>query len=203
VATFRAVKALALPNLSVGIHTVISRFNVEAIPSIYQTLRALNADSYITEIAEERVELDTVGANITPDSEHYAEAADYLVGQLKKERFKRLGRITRVFRMEYYKLVERTLRERRQVIPCYAGFASAHITPDGNVWMCCVRGESIGNLKSAEFRFREVWFGSKAEEQRKSIKAGECHCPLANAGYTNMLHSPVSLLRVLRNLAGV
>ena len=202
-ASVKALKALQLPNLSVGIHTVISRFNVEAIPSIYQTLRAFDADSYITEIAEERVELDTIGACITPESERYTEAADFLIGQLQKERFSRLGRITRIFRMEYYHLVKRILQEHRQVIPCYAGFASAQIAPDGNVWACCVRAENMGNLKSVDFDFKKIWFGKGAEQVRKSIRAGECHCPLANAAYTNMLHSPGSLFRVMCNLVGV
>ncbi len=200
VATFKALKELPLPNLSVGIHTVISRFNADSIGEIYPVLRGLNPDSYITEIAEERVELDTIGAGITPDIAQYERAADFLIERLGRERFNRLGRVTRVFRIEYYKLVKRVMREKRQVIPCYAGFASAQIAPDGDVWMCCVRAESIGNLKRSNFRFKDVWFGPMAEAQRRSIKAGECHCPLANAAYTNMLHHPRSLLQVVRNL---
>ena len=162
-------------------------------------LRELNPDSYITEIAEERVELGTIGADITPDAAQYERAADYLIKQLAGERFHRLGRVTRVFRMAYYDLVKRILTERRQVIPCHAGFASAQIAPDGDVWMCCVRAESIGNLKRSNFRFRDVWFSPAAEAQRRSIKAEECHCPLANAAYTNMLHHPGALLQVAKN----
>jgi Glycosyl transferase family group 2 len=32
-----------------------------------------------------------------------------------------------------------------------------------------------------------TWTTAKANEMRRSIKAGECYCPLANAFYTNML----------------
>lgn len=199
VTTFKALQALALPNLSVGIHTVISRFNVDVIEKVYPVLLELKPHSYITEIAEERVELDTIGAGITPDTEKYAKAVDYLTGQLRKERFNHMGRVTRAFRIEYYGLVKRILREKRQVLPCYAGFASAQIAPNGDVWMCCVRGESIGNLREADYRFKDVWSGPQAKEQRRSIREGECACPLANAAYTNMLHSPKSLVRVVRN----
>ena len=199
VTTFKALKRLKLPNLSLGIHTVISRYNVDIITDIYTALRGLEPDSYITEIAEERVELDTIGTGITPATEQYARAADFLIDQLRREHFNRMGRLTRVFRMEYYRLVKRILQEHRQVIPCYAGFASAQIAPNGDVWMCCIRAEPIGNLKQADYRFKDVWFSAKAQEQRRSIKAGECYCPLANAGYTNMLHSPTSLFRVMSN----
>ena len=134
--------------------------------------------------------------------DRYMVAADYLIERLKSDWFSRLGKVTRAFRMEYYELVKRILKERRQVIPCYAGFASAHIAPDGNVWMCCIKAESIGDLKTVDYRFADVWFGETAQRMRANIKAGRCHCPLANTAYTNILHSGRSLSRVSRNLVG-
>jgi hypothetical protein len=87
--------------------------------------------------------------------------------------------------------VKRTLREHRQVIPCMAGVASAQIAPNGDVWTCCVRAQSMGNLRDHDYDFGSVWRTGKANQLRRSIKAGECHCPLANAAYTNMLtHTP-------------
>jgi MoaA/NifB/PqqE/SkfB family radical SAM enzyme len=200
VETVSSLKALNMPNLSVGIHTVISKFNVTRIPEIYTHLRTLEPDSYITEIAEERVELDTIGADITPAYEDYAQAVDFLTEKLKYDRFDEVGRIARAFRIEYYRLVKRILREHRQVIPCYSGFASAQIAPDGDVWMCCIKAKSIGNLRDADYDFKKVWFSEGADLLRKSIKRGECYCPLANAGYTNMLHRMRSLFRAAKNL---
>ncbi len=198
--TFSALKSINIPNLSVGIHTVISKFNVFRIPIIYQHLLELNPDSYITEIAEERKELDTIGAGISPEYEDYANAVDFLISRLKRDQFNQVGRITRAFRIEYYKIVKKILKENRQIIPCYSGFASAQIAPDGDVWMCCIKAEPVGNLRDVNYEFKNVWFSEKAERLRKSIKNGECYCPLANASYTNMLHNPKSLFRVGLNL---
>jgi MoaA/NifB/PqqE/SkfB family radical SAM enzyme len=200
VETVSALKALRMPNLSVGIHTVISKFNVTRIPEIYMHLRSLEPDSYITEIAEERVELDTIGADITPAYEDYARAVDFLIKKLKYERFDEVGRIARAFRIEYYRLVKRILTERRQVIPCYSGFASAQVAPDGDVWMCCIKAKSIGNLRDVDYDFNKVWFSEESDVLRRSIKRGECYCPLANAGYTNMLHRMRSLFKAGLNL---
>jgi len=196
VETFRDLKALERPNLSVGIHTVISRFNVTRIHEIYRHLRTLKPDSYITEIAEERVELNTIGAGISPEYEDYANAVDFLTRELKQDHFNQVGRITRAFRIQYYQMVKKILQEKRQLIPCYAGFASAQIAPDGDVWFCCVKAESIGNLRAVEYDFKKIWFSEKANRLRKSIKNGECYCPLANASYTNMLHHLKTLTRV-------
>ena len=53
-------------------------------------------------------------------------------------------------------LVKQTLRERRQAIPCMAGVASAQIAPNGDVWTCCVRAQSMGNLRDHDYDFRSV-----------------------------------------------
>ena len=95
-------------------------------------------------------------------------------------------------------MVKRILRERRQVIPCYAGWASGHIAPDGDVWTCCTRAESIGNLRQTDYDLRPIWFGEEAKRLRRSIAACECYCPMANASYTNMLLHLPTLARVLQ-----
>ena len=201
--TFLALRALHRANVSLGIHTVISRFNVARIPDIYRHLRKLVPDSYITEIAEEREELSTVGADIVPPYEDYVKAVDFLAAALRKDCFDRVGRITRAFRIEYYGLVKKILKEQRQIIPCYAGFASAQIAPNGDVWMCCVQAKSIGNLRQAGYDFAQVWFSPEAAAMRQSIKEGHCYCPLANAGYTNMLFDPGALSRAGANFANL
>ena len=198
--TYAALKAIHAPNLTVGIHTVISSFNVQRVSQIYEHLRALDPDSYVTEIAEERVELNTIGAEITPEYSAYTSALDSLMALMREDHFNRIGRIARAFRLEYYKLVKKILKEKRQVIPCFAGVASAQIAPNGDVWMCCIKAESIGNLKAANYDFKKVWTSKKAWELRQRIKEKVCYCPLANAGYTNMLFNIKTVLQAASNL---
>jgi len=79
--------------------------------------------------------------------------------------------------------------------------ASAQIAPNGDVWTCCIRAESVGNLREHDYDFRAVWRSAQADELRRSIKAGECYCPLANASYTNMLCHPPTLSAVALDVA--
>ena len=88
------------------------------------------------------------------------------------------------------------------MIACYAGWVSAQIYADGTVWPCCVRADKLGNLREHGYDFRSIWFGEEIKEVRKSIAAKECHCPLANASYTNMLHDVPTLARVARKVLG-
>ena len=195
--TYTSLRDIDSPNLEIGIHSVISIYNTSSIPEIYEYVNtSLMPDFYITEIAEERVELDTKGAAITPSQEDYAAAVDYISKKLLEKRVTRTSKITRAFRLEYYNLSKQILKNNKQVIPCYAGFASAHIAADGNVWMCCIKAETIGNLRNQGMDFKKVWFGEPAKKLRETIKSERCYCPLANASYTNMLLHPPTLARV-------
>jgi sulfatase maturation enzyme AslB (radical SAM superfamily) len=194
--TYAGLKALKgrYKNFTLGVHTVISNFNVDEFENIYNFVRdELKPDSFISEIAEERVELDTVGMGITPPIQKYQPVIERLQEGIRKAEFNGVSRVTQAFRDRYYDIVKRTLVEKRQIIPCLAGIASAQIAPNGDVWTCCIRAESVGNLREHNYDFRATWTTAKAHELRKSIKAGECYCPLANASYTNMLcHIPTA-----------
>ncbi len=198
--TYEDLRRVNHPHLTLGIHTVVSRFNVERLPSIYKELKTLGADIYISEVAEEREELGTVGSDITPSPEEYAIAADYLIAEARNFRPSGLAKTTQAFRSYYYELTKRILKEERQVIPCYAGWASGHIAPNGDLWTCCTRAQPIGNLRESGYDSAPLWFGEEAARLRRSIAAGECYCPMANASYTNMLLHPPTLFGVARAL---
>jgi len=192
-----------LNNLTVGIHSVISTFNVKDIDEIIAYADSSGADQFITEIAEPRMELDTVNLPIMPSFEDYSKAIDRVIAYVDGKRFTGMARITELLRSEYYRLVKRILQENDQVIDCYAGWISAQIYADGTVWPCCVRADNLGNLRDHGYDFKRVWFGEKIREARRSIAAKECHCPLANASYTNMLQNIRTLGRVGANLLGL
>ncbi len=192
-----------LHNVTVGIHSVISTFSVGHLDELIAYADRSGADQFITEIAEPRVELDTVGLPVTPTPEQYARAADRLIAYVRSRRFRGMARITEALRVEYYRLVQRILREQDQVIDCHAGWASAQIYSDGTVWPCCVRADDLGNLRDHGYDFAKIWFGKEISRVRRSIAARECHCPLANAAYTNMLHDLPTLARVGASLLRV
>jgi MoaA/NifB/PqqE/SkfB family radical SAM enzyme len=197
---FRQLKELNRPNLTVGVHSVISRFNVDHFPELHEFVTTqMRPDSFIFEIAEERTELGTVGAGITPRCEGYAQAVDRMSQRSRLETHHGRSRFIQAFRREYYKLTEAFLQTGRQMIPCYAGWASAHIGPNGDVWSCAVLAEPIANLRDHAFDFKRIWSNSLAEPIRRSIRNQECACPLANAAFTSMLMRPRTMLGVAAN----
>jgi MoaA/NifB/PqqE/SkfB family radical SAM enzyme len=193
------------PHVVLGVHTVISKLNVDRIAEIERDARAIfRPDSYIAEVAENRVELDTMHKDITPDPADFRRAVEHLGASIRARRSTQpVARLVESLRLEYYELAARILEEKRQVIDCYAGWASAQLAPDGHVWGCCVRAESVGNVRDHGYDFRAVWNGPRADVFRASVRAYECACPLANASYTNLLLDAPSLGRVTANLSGV
>ncbi len=183
-------------NLVLTVHTVISRFNAHRFKAIQEGLKFLEPDSYITEVAEERVELDTMGWGITPRPDDYDEIADFLSQQARQTPARGIAKFTQAFRAQYYQMAKRVLHERDQIIPCYAGWASAHIAPNGDLWSCCIRAEAVGNLRQHDYDITPIWRGQAMQQLRGSIKRKECACPMANASYANMLLHPPTVAKV-------
>lgn len=204
--TLERLKALrrTSSSLHVGVGTVVSRFNAAELDGVIEYARGLGVDTYINEIAEEREEFFNLGTGITPDPSEYGALMDgFRRATLEKMRGMRLlGRITSGLRLVYYDLVVRILREKRQVVPCYGGLLNVHINADGAIWPCAIRAYAaeMGRL-GPEGDFMGAWRSGRAREIRRSIRRGECWCPLANQAYSNILMHPPSLVRAA--LAGI
>ncbi len=204
---FQSLKQLktSFSNLHVELGTVISRWNVADIEEIAAFITKLDPESYRNEIAEQRSEMLNMHRPITPDAAQYRRAIDFFVQQIRANMQNRtlFHKITHAFRLEYYRLAIRILEQRRQVIPCYAGVSNAHMTPYGDIWPCCTLGyeKSMGNLRDHGYHFPSLWAGKPAADIRAFIHAKNCHCPMANQMYSNILMDPPSLLRVLREIA--
>jgi MoaA/NifB/PqqE/SkfB family radical SAM enzyme len=198
--TLAGLRSLRLPNLTVGCHTVVSTENDADFPAVAEGLAALDADSYIVEPAEQRVELQTLDAEIAPPADRFARAAAAAL-EVERRPGGGVARMVRALRHEYYGRVTRFLGGDEGAMPvCHAGFLSAHIGADGDVWSCCVLARSFGNLRDAGYDFRGVWFSPEAEAFRRWMRERRCACPLANAAYTNLLVEPAAVGRVAVDL---
>ncbi len=205
-ALFHDLKSLQpeYPNFHVELGTVISRWNVNDIEEIAAFVTSLGSDSYRNEIAEQRSEMFNRDDMITPDPEAYEKAIQLFVRLIRTHMKKRLffHRLTDAFRLVYYDLAIRILKESRQVIPCYAGISNAHLSPYGDVWACCTLGydNSMGNLREFDYDFQKLWQSPRADVVRADIFNKTCSCPLANQSYSNILLHWPSLLRVLSEI---
>lgn len=187
------------PNLRVGVHTVVSAYTVDTIEETVKYFQDMPLDNHISEIAEERFELGTMGRPITP-FQGYVSVTPFLRQALGN---REEGKVRRSLRRAYYDFVEKWTEEpAKQHVPCMAGIASCHITEKGILTSCCTRWTNrgwMGNLREAEYDIKKLWFAPEADEIRQSIKREECACPLASAAYSSLLMHPRSLLRISKD----
>lgn len=190
--------------LKLGIHSVVSKLNVLSLGRVYEYVKTLRPDSYITEIAEERSELFNTGKDIQPAAEDYSKFIEELSRKVWDDfgRSGNISKITQAYRKTYYQIASRWLKERKQIIPCYAAYASCHITATGSVWPCCILGyeKPIGNLREVNYDFKAIWLSQRADMFRAFLKQGTCSCPLANAHYTNILCNFSLMVRIMRHV---
>ena len=199
---FKRLKKLQnkFPNLVVGIHTVISKYNVDDVPEILDFVMQLKPNQFITEIAEERVELDTVGLDITPSFEKYSKAINLVCDEIKSRKYSGLSAITESFRLEYYNFVKQWRQGKTIRMKDFAGWASCQISSWGEVWPSCIGGIPLGNLRDVNYDFKSIWFSKKSNQIRKRLKSGNESFPLANAFYSNALCNYGVFARVLLNV---
>lgn len=184
--SYFALRGLENDRLSIGVNTVISKFNIDKLDEIHAFVKnELKPDSFIAEVAENRSNLYNESDDIRSVS--YDTALRILMSQNSDSK-KLTPVIVKLARDVFYKALMSRKPHR-----CFAGFASACIMPKGDVWLSCVKSSSIGNLKDANYDFRSMWFSEKANAMREEFKK-PCNCMLANAHYTNLMCNPARLL---------
>lgn len=191
-------------NLHVELGTVISRWNVNDIEAISKFVLGLEPDSYRNEIAEQRSEMFNCKDPVTPSPDEYRKAADVFIKNMHQGKKDRVffQRLTNAFRLVYYDLAFRIIKERRQVISCYAGISNVHMNPYGDIWPCCTLGYemSMGKMRDYDYDFNALWNSTKAAQIRRYINEGRCHCPLANQTYSNILMHWPSVIKAMKNV---
>ena len=128
---------------------------------------------------------------LTPDIERYRALAEYIRDRWWEREQNRFGSVVESM-LQWGKI--RTLKEKRQVIPCRAGVIAGVVYANGDVSVCELH-EPIGNLRQASFR--TLWNSPEATELRRRIAAKECWCTTEVFLWPSIVFRPWSLARGL------
>jgi len=184
-------------NLSINLNTVVFSKNIEGIKRLIHHARnnMSEADFHTFELLR--------GQPRNPDLRALRPEEFAKVLEMIKEHWKGFGfsdmpltKFINAAKILARDLELETLRQRRQVIPCYAGQISGVIDPYGDVRLCELL-PPVGNLKDAHMDFPAVWFSEKAEYLRKSIRRGECFCTHSCFLSSSLLFNPRQYPRLL------
>jgi len=88
----------------------------------------------------------------------------------------------------------KTLKEKRQVVPCSAGRQTVVVYANGDVSLCEIH-KPIGNLRQKSFQ--EIWQSEEAQRLRKSIACKECYCTTEVFLWPSIVFQPPSLAKAM------
>jgi sulfatase maturation enzyme AslB (radical SAM superfamily) len=174
-------------NYFIGAYTIVSNHNLSTAEDLFDyVLNELKPDDYSIEIAEYRHELENVEAGFLPTADDFLPV---LKAFLQKRHTANGGVIglRESLRGAYFNTLEQVLRQKKEIIPCYAGIASSQISATGQVWECCTRADELGNVRDYNYDYPRLFHSPQAMKIRKQIKQEHCYCTHSNPCYTSML----------------
>ena len=88
----------------------------------------------------------------------------------------------------YMDNVRRQLKGEERKLPCYSGFTSYFLQPDGRLCVCNLMGDPLGNLK--EQSFRDIADSDAAWKRRKELENCKCwsQCEVKNSAAVAPFH---------------
>ena len=101
------------------------------------------------------------------------------------------------------KLITQMVKERRFVIPCYAGTLGGNRFSNGDVLACELMGQGqiLGNVRDCNYDFKKIWHSQKANEVRAWISKTKCYCTYECFMTVNILFNPLMYPVILKEWA--
>jgi len=192
--TYQAVSGMTdrYPNFELGINTVFCSENQDAMDEIIDYVGGLKYVRTHT--------ISLVRGNLSDKSYAGVDINKYHDAVLKLERNLQEGR-SAVYRFRggrikaaqdilQRRLIDRTAREHRRIVPCYAARLNLVLSEAGEVYPCELLTDSFGNVRDHGYDIRKVGGSKKARGVIASIRNDRCHCTHECYFMTNILFNP-------------
>jgi len=189
------------PNFELGINTVFSSANQDEMDEIIEFVKGLPMIKTHT-VSLVRGDLSDE-AYKEVDIGKYLRSIEKLEEGLKDGSSPRYGfggaRIKAAQDIIQRRLIHRTARENRRLVPCYAGRLNLVLTETGDVYPCeSFREEHrLGNVRESGYDAQEILQSRNAKEVVASIR-DSCFCTHECFMMTNILFNPMLYPQILR-----
>jgi len=217
--TYRELRVLEkyYPNFSTCIQIAVSAYNHEKLDEIYDYLQTYVGVNTVFTLLLRGGPKDP-GAKYTPPIDPKANEFDvdnYYNFHERLEHDNRSRELTGYYKLPFGdfinakriirpKLITKMTKERRYVIPCYAGSLGGAMYADGSVLACELLDEKIlGNVRDYDYDFKKIWQSQKADEVREWISKTKCYCTYECFLTINILFNPMMYPVIMREWASL
>src|SRR5512146_3052732 len=205
--TYRELRVLEkhYPTFSACIRIAVSAYNHDRLEEIYDYLRSNVGVNTVFTLLLRGAPKDPA-AKYTPPIDPTANQVNienYLDFHYRLERDNKSRELSGYYKLPFGdfinakriirpKLITRLVKERRFVIPCYAGTLGGNMFSNGDVLACELMGEDkvLGNVRDFDYDFKKIWYSPKADEVRRWISKTKCFCTYECFLTVNILFNP-------------
>lgn len=176
-----------------AVNLTYSGYNYKEIDYIYDT------------IAKE-ISPDTISLTLTRGTPKDKEALDFTI-----ENYESLfSRINKAENYGYYSPVKKILAKGKDyykqrivlnslnglyTLPCTAGRHVGVLSEKGDIYVCELRDDKLGNIRDYNYDFSKAWKSEKIVRARKNIAKTKCQCTYECVIGPNVLFNPVFLFK--------
>lgn len=96
------------------------------------------------------------------------------------------------------RLIYRTVKAGRRLIPCYAGRLNLVVTETGDVYPCEILTQRMGNIRDYNYDFKALLNSQESMEVKEKIRLGRCYCSHECYFVTNILFNPRMYMKLFR-----
>jgi MoaA/NifB/PqqE/SkfB family radical SAM enzyme len=169
------------PHLKVSVLTVITRHNFDDVAELLHTTQNIGVNHGFS-IVRGTYSVFNLPHEISSEFDVTEEAATVGVSPEEwEQKIEELRRIKAKYRydaptdlnLQKLDVTVRTLREKKRVIPCYAGSLDGVIYPNGDVAMC-ETSQPFGNLRDTDYNLHSLWNSEAAAKMREKITGCAC-----------------------------
>jgi radical SAM protein with 4Fe4S-binding SPASM domain len=187
-------------NFELGINTVFCSSNQGEMVEIMKSIDSLDRiRTHTVSLIRGNVSEETL---TMIDPEKYRETIDQLEFNLKNRlsplyRF-RGARLKAAQDILQRRLIYRTLKEQRRLIPCYAGRLTLVLTEKGDLYPCESFRNRLGNVREDGYDINELVSTDGARTVIQSIRKNGCYCTHECNAMINILFNPFIYPSLLR-----
>ena len=193
-ATYHLLKKLPgiYPNFELGVNTVFCSENQDKMDTI---IDFVNSMKHIKTHTISLIRGDLAEKNyIKVDFGKYHHAIERLENNLKSTISSiysfRGAKIKAAQDILQRRLIFKTTRNQRRIIPCYAGRLNLVLSENGSVYPCEILEETFGNIRESNYDMEKVLQSERAQKIIGSIMDNRCYCTHECYFMTNILFNP-------------
>jgi len=193
-------------NLNVGVVTTVNSMNREHYMEFYDYAKSLGVDS--VQLNFMRGKPKCLEAE-PQDIKVYRKVADrhredVCSGNIRGySNFEGSG-LYQAANIVFRKVIARTAKEGRYVLPCAAGRLNGVVYSNGDLYACeILETTKIGSLRDVGFNINRLWNSKRADAVRGSIYKTRCFCTHECQLTTSVLFNPVYLAKIAAEYARI